>query len=158
MRILILNGPNLNRLGKRQPEVYGTTTMEQVMTDLQRRHPDVCFTYLQSNYEGFLIDTLQTLIAERDAYVQGDSEDEPVAGVVMNPGGLCHTSISLRDAVEDAVTSGIPVVEVHISDISKRESFRRKSLLTEVCTHAVIGQGINGYAEAIEWLQQTTNG
>lgn len=142
MRILILNGPNLNRLGKRNRDIYGSTSMEQALVDIQRAFPDVYFEYRQSNHEGDLID-----------YLQQTMDDETgITGVVLNAGGLTHTSVSLRDAVEDAMNEGVRVVEVHISDIRARETFRRESLLTDVCAHSIIGHGINGYKEAIQWL------
>lgn len=142
MRILILNGPNLNRLGKRNRDIYGSTSMEQALVDIQRAFPDVYFEYRQSNHEGDLID-----------YLQQTMDDETgITGVVLNAGGLTHTSVSLRDAVEDAMSEGVRVVEVHISDIRARETFRRESLLTDVCAHSIIGHGINGYKEAIQWL------
>lgn len=143
MNILILNGPNLNRTGKRSPEIYGHTTMEEVIVDIQRAYPDVWFHYFQSNHEGDLIDQLQAAITNH------------TDGVILNAGGYSHTSIALRDAVQDTVESGICVVEVHISDITQREPFRRKSLLTEVCTHAIIGHGTNGYQEATEYIIHT---
>ena len=142
MRILILNGPNLNRLGKRNRDIYGSTSMEQALVDIQRAFPEVYFEYRQSNHEGDLID-----------YLQQTMDDETgITGVVLNAGGLTHTSVSLRDAVEDAMNEGVRVVEVHISDIRARETFRRESLLTDVCAHSIIGHGINGYKEAIQWL------
>ena len=134
MKILILNGPNLNRLGIRKPEVYGIKTMAQILLDIQRDLPDVYFTYFQSNHEGDLIDQLQTF--------DGD-------GIVLNAGGYSHTSVALRDAVEEC---DVPVVEVHISDITKREPFRRTSLLTDVCAHSIIGKGTDGYLQAVKWL------
>ena len=134
MKILILNGPNLNRLGMRKPEIYGTRTMAQILLDIQRKWPEVFFTYAQSNHEGDLIDQIQAF--------EGD-------GIVLNAGGYSHTSVALRDAVED---SAVPMVEVHISDITKREAFRQKSLLTEVCAYSIIGQGTDGYLKAVEWL------
>ena len=143
-RIVILNGANLNCLGRREPEVYGTRTMEQVMLDIQRRYPDVYFTYYQSNHEGDLIDRLQEIA---ESVWQGTS-DEPT-GVVLNAGGYTHTSVALRDAV---ALCPVPVVEVHISDITRREAFRQVSLLTDVCAHSIIGHGTDGYAEAVEWL------
>lgn len=136
MKILILNGPNLNRLGLRAPEIYGTRTMAQILLDIQRRWPDTHFLYRQSNHEGDLIDWIQEA---NDQYL----------GIVLNAGGYTHTSVALRDAVED---SRIPVVEVHISDITKREPFRQQSLLTDVCAHTIIGKGTDGYSEAVEWL------
>ena len=140
MNILILNGPNLNRLGKRKPEVYGNVSMAQILLSIQQRWPDVHFVYRQSNHEGDLIDWIQEV---------GTGDELQVTGIVLNAGGYTHTSVALRDAVED---SECPVVEVHISDISQREPFRRLSLLTDVCAHSIIGKGTNGYAEAVEWL------
>lgn len=134
MKILILNGPNLNRLGTRKPELYGTKTMAQILLDIQRTWPEVWLEYKQSNHEGDLIDRIQDF--------EGD-------GIVLNAGGYSHTSVALRDAVEECE---VPVVEVHISDISKREPFRQTSLLTDVCAHSIIGKGTDGYLKAVEWL------
>ena len=139
MKILILNGPNLNRLGMRKPEIYGTQTMAQILLAIQRQWPEVFFTYVQSNHEGDLIDAIQDF--------EGD-------GIVMNAGGYTHTSVSLRDAVEE---SEVPVVEVHISDITQREPFRQHSLLTDVCAHSIIGQGTDGYAQAVKWILDEKN-
>ena len=147
MRIVIINGPNLNLLGKREPGIYGTCSMEQVLLDIQRKHMDVHFTYLQSNHEGDLIDWMQR-------YGLASSEDKEVVGIVLNAGGYTHTSVALRDAVTCAE---VPVVEVHISDIAKREAFRRNSLLTEVCAHSVIGKGTGGYLEAVDWIIHNRN-
>lgn len=148
-KVLILNGPNLNRLGLRKPEIYGSRTMAQILLDIQQRWPDVHFVYRQSNHEGDLIDWLQEANGELingDAALNGGND---VKGIVLNAGGYTHTSVALRDAVED---SELPVVEVHISDIAKREPFRRTSLLTEVCAHSIIGHGADGYREAVEWI------
>lgn len=144
MQILILNGPNLNRLGMRKPEIYGTQSMAQILLDIQRKWPDVHFVYLQSNHEGDLIDRIQEANG-----VQSTVYDVQYDGIVLNAGGYSHTSVALRDAVEE---SEIPVVEVHISDITKREPFRQKSLLTDVCAHSIIGHGTDGYAEAVQWI------
>ena len=149
MTILILNGPNLNRLGKRRPEIYGTTSMEQILLDIQKRWPEVHFIYRQSNHEGDLIDWIQEANEE-----QIKASDEQYNGIVMNAGGYSHTSVALRDAVEE---SDVPVVEVHISDITQREAFRQTSLLTEVCAHSIIGKGIKGYEEAIEYIMLTSH-
>ena len=143
MKILILNGPNLNRLGTRKPEIYGKRSMAQILLDIQKRWPDVHFVYKQSNHEGDLIDWIQ------EANSQELTANSRYDGVVLNAGGYSHTSVALRDAVEE---SAVPVVEVHISDITKREPFRRTSLLTDVCAHTIIGHGTDGYAEAVEWL------
>lgn len=133
-KVLILNGPNLNRLGTRKPEIYGTTTMAQILLDIQKRWPEVYFTYYQSNHEGDLIDQIQAF--------EGD-------GIVLNAGGYSHTSVALRDAVEECDK---PVVEVHISDITKREPFRHTSLLTDVCARTIKGHGTDGYKEAVEYI------
>ena len=112
------------------------------MVDLQKRFPDVQFTYRQSNHEGDLIDWLQEpLMRQMDGY-----DDLPYA-IILNAGGYTHTSIALRDAV---VLCPVPVTEVHISDISRREPFRHVSLLTDVCAHSIIGHGTDGYAEAVQ--------
>ena len=139
MHILILNGPNLNRLGTRKPEIYGSKSMAQVLLDIQRTWPEVHLTYFQSNHEGDLIDQIQAF--------EGD-------GIVLNAGGYSHTSVALRDAVEECE---IPVVEVHISDIKAREPFRRTSLLTDVCAYSIIGHGTEGYQEAVKWIIDEKN-
>ena len=152
MKILILNGPNLNRLGLRAPDIYGTRTMAQILLDIQRRWPDIHFLYRQSNHEGDLIDWIQEANEALTGLTTNDqrltTNDQPI-GIVLNAGGYTHTSVALRDAVED---SRIPVVEVHISDITKREPFRQQSLLSDVCAHTIIGKGTDGYSEAVKWL------
>lgn len=127
----------MNRLGLRKPEIYGSKTMAQILLEIQRTLPDVHLIYKQSNHEGDLIDWIQEANGE-------------YSGIVLNAGGYSHTSVALRDAVEE---SEVPVVEVHISDITKREPFRQTSLLTDVCAHSIIGHGTEGYVEAIRWLQ-----
>ncbi len=146
--ILILNGPNLNRLGVRKPEIYGNRTMAQILLDIQQRWPDIHFIYRQSNHEGDLIDWIQ------EVNDQSPMTNDQCHGIVLNAGGYTHTSVALRDAVED---SEIPVIEVHISDIAKREPFRHTSLLTDVCAHSIIGHGVEGYAEAVQWLLTQNN-
>lgn len=141
MQIAIINGPNLNLLGKRVPQVYGSQTMEQTLVEIQRQWLGTQFVYYQSNHEGALIDRLQAIVSE------GNYD-----GVVINAGGYAHTSVALRDAVEYVVQAGIPVVNVHISDIRTREAFRQIDLLTDVSAHAIIGHGINGYKEAVEYI------
>lgn len=162
MKIVIINGPNLNLLGKREPAIYGIRSMEQVLVEIQRAHMDVHFTYLQSNHEGDLIDWVQEVgqptpipslkgrvVSDEAMRQEVEGERQEVIGVVLNAGGYTHTSVALRDAVACA---NVPVVEVHISDISQREEFRRVSLLTDVCNHSIIGHGTKGYQEAVEWL------
>ena len=137
MKFLFVNGPNLNLVGTRQPEIYGRTTLGAIETRCREiaREAGADLIAFQSNHEGALIDFLQQ---HRDA-----------AGAIMNPGGLAHTSIVLRDAVADCP---FPVVEVHISDISTREEFRRKSYLADVAADQVIGRGVAGYEVALRWL------
>ena len=144
MKIVIINGPNLNLLGKREPTIYGNKSMEQVLVEIQRAHMDTHLIYLQSNHEGDLIDWMQ----EHGIKAMWRESDE-AKGIILNAGGYTHTSVALRDAVACAE---VPVVEVHISDITKREAFRQTSLLTDVCAHSIIGHGTNGYQEAVEWI------
>ncbi|OLC56458.1 MAG: 3-dehydroquinate dehydratase [Chloroflexi bacterium 13_1_40CM_4_68_4] len=137
MKLLLLNGPNLNTLGSRQPELYGTTTLQDVLEGLRTRADarGVSLRDIATNHEGALIDFLQ--------------EHADANGAIINPGGLAHTSVVLRDAV---AACAFPVVEVHITDIRGREPFRRTSYLSDVVAHAVIGRGVAGYAEALDWL------
>lgn len=136
MRILLLNGPNLGRLGLRQPEVYGRTTLAEVVAMVGERAAAYGSTVadLQSNHEGGLIDRLE----QRD-----------YDAVIINPGAYAHTSYALHDALIGAER---PIVEVHISDIRHREPFRRTSVLEPVVSHEIIGHGIAGYVEAVDWL------
>lgn len=152
MCILILNGPNLNRLGTRKPEIYGSKTMAQILLEIQQSWPDVHFFYRQTNHEGDLIDWIQSINEEMSAPTE--LENDTVKGIVLNAGGYSHTSVALRDAVEE---SEIPVVEVHISDISQREPFRQLSLLTSVCAHSIKGMGTDGYRQAVQWILDETN-
>lgn len=139
---LLVNGPNLNTLGAREPEIYGTTTLAEVVERCRRiaEGAGAALADRQSNHEGALIDFLQ--------------EHHGAAGAVINPGGLAHTSIVLRDAV---AACRFPVVEVHISDVTKREAFRHHSYLTEVTAHQVIGKGVEGYELAMRWLVENAD-
>ena len=134
VRILILNGPNLNMLGKREPGIYGSATLADIEASLTQRFPQVDFSFTQNNHEGGLIDALQT--AEVD-------------GIVLNGAGFTHTSVALRDAIASIET---PVVEVHISNIHAREAFRHASLTAPVCVGAITGLGIEGYALAVQYF------
>ena len=134
MKILILNGPNLNLLGKREPEIYGTLSFDDYLPKIRERFPQHEIVYFQSNHEGTLIDRLQEADGQYDA-------------VVMNPGGYAHTSIALADCIR---AISIPVVEVHISDISKREPYRQHSFTAEACVKCISGLGLEGYAKAVE--------
>jgi 3-dehydroquinate dehydratase-2 len=137
MKILILNGPNLNLLGKREPEIYGTMSFDDYLLQLRQRFPNHEISYFQTNHEGVMIDKLQEADGQYDA-------------VVMNPGGYAHTSIALADCIR---AISIPVVEVHISDISKREPYRRHSFTAEACVKSVMGLGLKGYDEAVLALE-----
>jgi 3-dehydroquinate dehydratase-2 len=135
MKILILNGPNLNLLGKREPSIYGNLSMEDYMNELKSKFPDFEIEYFQSNVEGELIDCLQ-------------KQDEQI-GVIINAGGYTHTSVAIRDCI-----AAIPnrVVEVHISNIAQRESFRHDSLLSPVCEGCIFGFGLKSYDLAIKYF------
>ena len=134
--IEIINGPNLNLTGRREPSIYGHTTMEEMVEGLKRQFPDVTIGYYQSNVEGELINRLHEV---------GFTAD----GIILNAGGYSHTSVAIHDAIA-AITT--PVVEVHISNIYAREEYRRHSLLSDVCRGVVCGLGLDGYKFALEYL------
>ena len=138
MKILVLNGPNLNLLGIREPGIYGSETyrdlLEKIAAHAQTRGVSVDF--FQSNYEGAMVDRIQ------EAYGNTD-------GIVINPGAYTHTSIALLDAVKAV---GIPTVEVHISDVARREPFRSVSYIRAACVGSIIGHGTDGYLEAMDLL------
>ena len=138
--ILVLNGPNLNLLGKREPDIYGVVTLDDINTQLKILGNELGFEIVtsQSNSEGELIDTLHE--AERKS-----------AGVIFNPGGYTHTSVALRDAV---AAIDIPVVEVHISNILAREDFRQRSLIAPACAGVISGFGWRSYALALKALSE----
>ena len=134
MKISIINGPNLNLTGKREPEIYGTQSLEGYFQVLAAAYPDVEFTFFQSNMEGALIDKLHEV-----GFGKCD-------GIVLNAGGYTHTSVAIADAVA-AITA--PVIEVHISNIYSREPFRHKSLLSPVCKGIIAGFGLDSYRLAL---------
>jgi 3-dehydroquinate dehydratase-2 len=133
-QILIINGPNLNLLGTRQPQIYGEITFDEVLVDLRNKFPNTKIEFLQSNHEGEIIDALQQ-----------SSHD----GIVLNAGGYTHTSVAIRDAIS---AIEVPVVEVHISNISARESFRHESMLSPVCQGVIFGFGVKGYELALGYF------
>lgn len=135
-QILVLNGPNLNLLGRREPEIYGDNSMETYMTALQERFPEVALTYYQSNVEGEIINKLHEV---------GFSYD----GVVLNAGAYTHTSVAIHDAIK-AIDA--PVVEVHISNVYQRETYRHTSLITGACVGMIGGFGMDSYRLAVEAL------
>jgi 3-dehydroquinate dehydratase-2 len=136
--ILILNGPNLNLLGQREPAIYGGLSLDEVVDHLQAAMPDVALEHMQSNSEGDLVDAIQ-------------GADGRCLGVVLNAGGYSHTSVALRDAV---AAVAVPVVEVHISNLLAREPFRHVSLVGAVCVGSIMGLGTDGYRLAVLHLLQ----
>ena len=138
MKILILNGPNLNLLGKREPEIYGSRGFMDYYEELKALYPDVEFDYYQSNVEGELINKIHEV---------GFSWD----GIVLNAGAYTHTSIALQDAIH-GVTA--PVVEVHISNVHQREEFRHHSMISCVCRGVICGFGLDSYRLAVEALRR----
>ena len=143
-RILVLHGPSLNTLGQREPDIYGRTTLAEINDRLRVRGAELGYevTAFQSNHEGALIDCLQ-------------EEAQSVVGIMINPGGLTHTSYSLRDALKDA---NRPIITVHLSNIHAREPFRHESLIAPICVGQVVGLGWRGYLHALEALIELTQG
>lgn len=136
MQITIINGPNLNLLGTREPGVYGSQTFEDYYKALQEQFPNIQFSYCQSNVEGELINFLQQ---------QGFTSD----GIILNPGGYTHTSVAIGDAIA-AITA--PVIEVHISNVHAREDFRKISHVSAKCKGTISGLGLKGYALAVNYF------
>ncbi len=136
MKILILNGPNLNLLGKREPDVYGNTSFDAYFSQLQQRFENCELSYFQSNHEGAIIDKIHEV---------GFSYD----GIVLNAGAYTHTSIAIHDAIK-AVTT--PVIEVHISNIHTREEFRHKSVIAAACKGSIVGLGLTSYDLGISYF------
>jgi 3-dehydroquinate dehydratase-2 len=136
MKIQIINGPNLNLLGKREPSVYGSQSFEEFFETLKKRFPDIGLSYYQSNVEGELVNKLHETGFDYN-------------GIVLNAGAYTHTSVAIHDAIA-AITT--PVVEVHISNVYGREEFRHKSLITSKCVGLLTGFGMEGYAMAINYF------
>ena len=134
--ILIINGPNLNLLGKRETAIYGNKSFEEQLSDLQHLYPTFSIDYFQSNEEGAIIGKIQT-------------SDEKYAAIIINGGAYTHTSIAIADAIR-AIT--IPAIEVHISNIYAREEYRKNSFLAPVCKGSISGLGLDGYRLAIEHI------
>ena len=136
MKVAIINGPNLNLLGKREPGIYGSTSFEDFLEELKKKYPQVAFHYYQSNVEGELINELQRVGFDYD-------------GIIMNPGGYTHTSVAIGDAIASIKT---PVVEVHISNVHAREEFRKLSHVSGKSAGSIIGLGLKGYELALQYL------
>lgn len=142
MKILILNGPNINILGIREPDIYGRQTYDDLVKLIKSRADELNIEteFYHSNHEGDLVDAIQ------NAYFTG------VDGIVFNPAAYTHTSVAIADAVKGV---GIPTVEVHISEVSKREAFRQVSYISSVAVKTIMGQGLNGYVQALEFLAES---
>lgn len=139
MKIQIINGPNLNLLGKREPGIYGSMSFDQYLLQLQAKYPDVEIDYYQSNVEGLLIDKMQET---------GDKCD----GIVLNAGAYTHTSIALQDCIRSLKC---PVIEVHISNVHQREEYRHHSMISAACKGVICGFGLDSYRLAIEAILAT---
>jgi 3-dehydroquinate dehydratase-2 len=136
MKIAIINGPNLNLLGKRETDIYGNMPFEQYLDQLKKSYPQVTFSYFQSNVEGELIDELQSVGFDHD-------------GIILNPAGYTHTSVAIGDAVAAIKT---PVIEVHISNVHAREDFRKLSHVSGKSVGSIFGLGLEGYNLAVQWF------
>lgn len=136
MKIAIINGPNLNLIGTREPEIYGSMTFEAFFEKMRRKYEHINFDYFQSNIEGELVDEIQRAGMKMDA-------------IILNPGGYTHTSVAIGDAIA-AIKA--PVVEVHISNIISREDFRQINYISEKCKGSINGLGLKGYALAVEYF------
>lgn len=135
-KIIIINGPNLNLLGLREPDIYGTQTFDEYFEYLQKKYPKTDLFYFQTNHEGHIIDKLHEVGFNYD-------------GIILNAGGYTHTSIAIADAIKGIKT---PVAEVHISDIYKREKFRHHSFMKDVSVISIVGRGLSGYDDAIDYF------
>src|SRR5688500_18569584 len=136
MKIAIINGPNLNLLGTREPDVYGSQTFEQFFNQLRQKFPQIIFNYFQSNVKGELINELQRVGFDHD-------------GIIMNPGGYTHTSVAIGDAIAAIKT---PVIEVHISNVHAREDFRKLSHVSGKSVGSIFGLGLKGYELALQYF------
>lgn len=141
MKVQIINGPNLNLLGKREPEIYGSETFEDYFEQLKKRFPQVELHYFQSNVEGELINKIHEIGFSFDA-------------ILLNAGGYTHTSVAISDAISGVTT---PTLEVHISNIYKREEFRHKSIISKSCVGMISGLGLKGYELGVLYFLNTPN-
>ena len=136
MKIAIINGPNLNLLGKREPGIYGSQSFDDFFSELKKKYSSIQFSYYQNNVEGELINELQRVGFDYD-------------GIIMNPGGYTHTSVAIGDAIAAIKT---PLIEVHISNVHAREEFRKLSHVSAKAAGSIIGLGLKGYELAVEWF------
>ena len=138
MKILVINGPNINMLGIREPEIYGKHTYRDLLCKIKKhcKNKKIKVCFFQSNHEGKIVTKIQRALGKFD-------------GIVINPAAYTHTSVALLDALKSV---GIPAVEVHISDVSKREDFRQISYVRNACVKTIVGHGFDGYTEAVDFL------
>lgn len=139
IKLLVINGPNLNLLGLREPEIYGRRTLDDLEKTLIGKYPSVSFTFFQSNHEGAIVDEVQRAFGNFD-------------GIIINPAAYTHTSVAILDALKAVA---LPAVEVHLSDIASREPFRRHSYISPACLASITGRHFKGYEEAAELLIKT---
>ena len=139
-KVLVIHGPNLNLLGLREPEIYGKTTLDEIDAGLKKRGQDlgILVETFQSNHEGLLVDRIQQAAGRFD-------------GIIINPAAFTHTSVAIRDAL---LFLNLPAIEVHLSNIHKREAFRRRSMITDIVTGQILGLGFQGYLLAIEAMDR----
>lgn len=157
MKILIINGPNLNLLGRREPGIYGAQTFEDYLEKLRKDYPDVEIQYFQSNHEGDIVDRLHVagygaasnLCALSALGQQTALDDLKVDGVILNAGAYTHTSVAIHDAIKGIK---VPVIEVHISNVHQREEFRHHSFISPAASGIIVGFGIDGYELALRGL------
>ncbi len=144
MKLLVINGPNINMLGIREPGIYGKDTYKDLLDKIQKHcdKKNVEVKFFQSNHEGALVDEIQNAYGKYD-------------GIVINPAAYTHTSVAILDAVKAV---GIPTVEIHISDVSKREDFRQVSYVRQACVKTICGHGFDGYTEAVDFLVDFAGG
>jgi 3-dehydroquinate dehydratase-2 len=147
VNILILNGPNLNLLGRREPHIYGSRSFDDFLPELQADFPDLTLTSFQSNHEGAILDRLHAAAGWGEAGPETSSQ-----GVVLNAGGLTHTSVALGDAVAAVAEAGLPVIEVHLSNLAAREEFRHTSFIAKHCVGSITGFGLESYRLALHYL------
>lgn len=141
MKILIINGPNLNLLGRREPGIYGSESMESCLRSLRGLYPDIAIEYFQSNHEGCIIDEIH-----RCGYPEKSCD-----GIVLNAGAYTHTSLAIADAISAV---DVPVIEVHISNVAARETVRHTSLIAPACRGVIAGFGLDSYRLAVEALKE----
>lgn len=137
MRILVLNGPNLNLLGKREPDVYGAATLADIEVLVRDSFPEVTIEFVQTNHEGEIIDRLHR------------ADEERIDGIVMNPAGYSHTSVAIRDTI---LAIDTPVIEIHLSNIHAREGFRQQSMTAGACSGMISGLGPSGYVLGVRYF------